>query len=46
MVEKESGRNIKVLRSNRGGEYMLNEFMEFYQYDGIKRQFTTHYSPQ
>jgi hypothetical protein len=29
MVEKESGKYIKVLRSDRGGEYMLTYFMEF-----------------
>ena len=37
MVEKESDRLIKVLRSDRGGEYMSNEFMEFCKYHGIKR---------
>ena len=30
MVEKESSRYIKVMRSNRGGEYMINDFMEFF----------------
>ena len=40
MDEKESNRFIKVLRSDRGGEYMSNEFMEFCKYHGIKRQFT------
>ena len=40
MVEKESNIFIKVLRSYRGGEYMSNEFMEFCQYYGIKKQFT------
>jgi hypothetical protein len=29
MVEKESGKYIKVLRSDRGGGYMLTDFMEF-----------------
>ena len=38
MVEKESNRFIKVLRSDRGGEYMSNEFMKFCQYCGIKTQ--------
>ena len=45
MAEKESNRFIKVLISNKGGEYMSNEFMEFCQYYGIKRQFTTRYTP-
>ena len=46
MAKKESNRFIKVLRSNRGGEYMSNEFMEICQYYGIKRQFTARYTPQ
>ena len=46
MAEKESNIFIKVLRSYRGVEYMLNEFMEFCQYYGIKRQFTARYTPQ
>ena len=46
MVENESDRFIKVLRSDRGGEYMSNEFMEFCQFHGIKIQFTTRYTPQ
>ena len=45
MAEKETNRFIKVLISNKGGEYMSNEFMEFCQYYGIKRQFTTRYTP-
>ena len=36
MVEKESDRFIKVLRSNRGVEYMSNDFVKFCQYYGIK----------
>ena len=46
MAEKESNKFIKVSRSDRGGEYMSNEFMEFCQYYGIKRQFTARYTPQ
>lgn len=46
LVEKEIGKYIKVLRSDRGGEYMLNNFMEFCQDHGIKRQFTTRFNPQ
>ena len=46
MVEKESDGFIKVLRSNRGGEYMSKEFMELCQYYGIKRQFIARYTPQ
>ena len=46
MVEKESGKYIKVLISDIGGEYMLTDFMDFFQYHGIKRQSTTRYTPQ
>ena len=45
MAEKESNRFIKVLKLDKGGEYMSNEFMEFCQYYGIKRQFTARYTP-
>ena len=37
MAKKESNRFIKVLRSDTGGEYLSNEFMEFCKYHGIKR---------
>jgi transposase InsO family protein len=46
MVENESGQTIKILRSNKGGEYKLNEFIEFCDFHGIKRQFTARYTPQ
>jgi transposase InsO family protein len=45
MVENESGRTIKILRSDRGGEYKMNEFIEFCDLHGIKRQFTSRYTP-
>jgi len=46
MVEKESANHIKILRSDRGGEYMLTYFIEFCQSHGIKRKFIAYYSPQ
>ena len=46
MTEKESNKFIKVLRSDGGGEYMSNEFMDFCKYHGIKRQITARYTPQ
>jgi hypothetical protein len=46
MVENESGQTIKILRSNRGGEYKINEFIEFCDLRGIKRQFIARYNPQ
>ena len=37
-VEKEIGKSLKCLRSNRGGEFTSREFEEFYNDRGIKRQ--------
>ena len=37
MAKKESNKIIKVLRSDGGGEYMSNEFIDFCKYHGIKR---------
>jgi hypothetical protein len=37
MDENDSGRTIKILRFDRGGEYKLNEFIEFFDSHGIKR---------
>ena len=46
MVEKESDKFIKVLILDRGGEYMSNDFVELFQYCGVKRHFTARYTPQ
>jgi hypothetical protein len=46
LVETESSCLIQCLRSDRGGEYTSNEFKEFCSSAGIKRQFTTAYTPQ
>ena len=40
MAENESGMKIKCLRSDKGGEFTSNEFNEFYDIHGIKRQFS------
>lgn len=45
-VEKETGMNIKCLRSDRGGEFTSNSFNEFCEAQGIKRQLTAAYTPQ
>ena len=36
-VEKEIGKSLKYLRSNRGGEFTSNKFEMFYNDRGIKR---------
>jgi transposase InsO family protein len=46
LVEKESGCHITSLRSDNGGELCSKEFNNFCAKHGIKRQFTTPYTPQ
>ncbi|GJY03409.1 retrovirus-related pol polyprotein from transposon TNT 1-94 [Tanacetum coccineum] len=45
-VELDSGTKIKCLRTDNGGEYTGDEFDLFCKQEGIKRQFTTAYTPQ
>ena len=35
LVEKESGKQVKALRSDNGGEYISSEFKDFYSTEGI-----------
>jgi len=46
LVENQSGLHIKVLRTDRGGEYISKEFPCFRRENGIHKQFTTRYAPQ
>jgi len=46
LVEKESGKKIKALRSENGGEYVSQEFKKFCANEGIKRELTTPHNPQ
>ena len=45
-VEKESGRSIKVLRSDRGKEYTSKEFDKFCEDEGVDHQLTVGYAPE
>jgi hypothetical protein len=45
-VENHTRMNIKVLKSNNGGEYTSNDFEYFYKSEGIKRELTISYNPQ
>jgi hypothetical protein len=45
-VENQSGRRIRVLRLDNGGEYTSNEFMEYCSTEGIKKELTVIYNPQ
>ena len=46
MIERETGRKIKVLRSDRGGEYISNTLHEHFVQNGIQHQFSAPYTPQ
>ncbi|CAI7743581.1 unnamed protein product [Closterium sp. NIES-54] len=46
MVERESGKRVKAIRSNRGGEFLGAEFRSWLKRHGIKQQLTTAYTPQ
>ena len=37
LVENQSGRKLKGLRTDNGGEYISQEFIDFYDKRGIKR---------
>ena len=38
LVENQTGRKIRVLRMDNGGEYTSNEFLEYCSTEGIKRE--------
>jgi transposase InsO family protein len=46
LVENQTGKKIKVLRSDNGGEYTSKEFESFYKEAGIKRELIVPYNPQ
>ena len=46
MVENQTGRKIKVLRSDNGTEYRNDQFSIFYKKEGISRHFTVRDTPQ
>ncbi|KAD0338797.1 hypothetical protein E3N88_44430 [Mikania micrantha] len=46
LVENQYGKKIKVLRTDRGGEFTSNEFKAFCEQSGITRQLTAPYTPQ
>ena len=39
-LERSTGRKIKVLRSDNGGEYKSNPFLQLCRDEGIERHFT------
>ena len=46
MVEKQTDKSIKVLRSHRGGEYLTSEFLDHLKQNGILFQWIPSYTPQ
>ena len=45
-VEKQTGRKIKALRSDGGGEYISAEFKTYLDDNGISQQLTVAHTPQ
>ncbi|GJX07134.1 retrotransposon protein, putative, ty1-copia subclass [Tanacetum coccineum] len=45
-VENQLGKTIKALRSDRGGEYISQEFKDYLKANGIVQQLTPPYTPQ
>ncbi|KAL0291514.1 UNVERIFIED_CONTAM: Retrovirus-related Pol polyprotein from transposon TNT 1-94 [Sesamum calycinum] len=45
-VENQTGRKIKTLRSDRGGEYLHGEFIDYLKKNGIVSQWTPPGTPQ
>ncbi|KAH9684220.1 hypothetical protein KPL71_027928 [Citrus sinensis] len=46
LVETQTGRKIKVIRFDNGGEYTFDPFLQVCQNEGIKRHFTVRHTPQ
>ncbi|CAL8176706.1 unnamed protein product [Prunus armeniaca] len=46
MVELQCGFKVKCLRSDRGGEFVSNEFDRFLETKGIQRQLSMAYTSQ
>jgi transposase InsO family protein len=46
MVEKQTGKCIKILRSDQGGEYTSGNFDSYFKNNGIIQQFTVSHTPQ
>ena len=46
MVEKESRKQVKALRSDNGGEYISNEFKDFCSKEEIRRELIAPHNPK
>ena len=45
-LEKESGKQVKALMSDNGGQYISNEFKNFCSKEGIRRELIVPHNPQ
>jgi hypothetical protein len=46
LTETQTGKRLKAVRSDRGGEFMSRDFKEFYDEHGINREYTIPRTPQ
>ncbi|KAI3523596.1 hypothetical protein L1887_01838 [Cichorium endivia] len=46
LVENETGEKLKVFRTDRGGEFLSNQFTTYCKETGLERHYTSPYSPQ
>ncbi|RXN30143.1 Retrovirus-related Pol poly from transposon TNT 1-94 [Labeo rohita] len=46
MAEKSTGRQLKVLRTDNGGEYTSSEFQDFLKKEGIRHELTVPKTPE
>ena len=45
LVEKESGKKVKALRSDNGGEFIFGKFKDFCSTEGIRRELIAPHNP-
>lgn len=46
LIENQTGKKIKVFRSDNGGEYVSNEFINFFKKEGIKKETIVPFTPE
>ena len=46
LVERQTGKKLKILRSDNGKEYVCAEMKKFMREKGIKHQLTVQYTPE
>ena len=46
LVGKDTGKHVKALRSENGGEYISNEFNNLFSKEGIQRELIGPHNPQ